>query len=171
MTPSPEGRGPWPAARPPPLPRGEGDARVTELVGGGAPGAPIELRSSAGTATSSGRGPASPSTGTGTAPARRSSCSWSVSAGKRAQTELVRLAYHHPLTGPPNRAYLLDVLDQAIARARRTRTPMAALLPDVDRFEVVNDSLVTTPGTSCSVRAPPGGHGRARRGPGGPVRR
>jgi diguanylate cyclase (GGDEF)-like protein len=64
-----------------------------------------------------------------------------ASARKRAESDLVRLAYHDPLTGLPNRAHLLEALDRALDLARRSGEPMAALLLDVDHFKVVNDSL------------------------------
>jgi diguanylate cyclase (GGDEF)-like protein len=64
-----------------------------------------------------------------------------ASARKRAERELVQLAYHDALTGLPNRVFLMDALEQALARTRRTGEPMAVLLLDVDHFKVVNDSL------------------------------
>ena len=64
-----------------------------------------------------------------------------ASARRRAEADLVHLAYHDALTGLPNRAYLLDTLERALIRARCTGRPMAVLLLDVDNFKVVNDSL------------------------------
>ncbi len=46
-----------------------------------------------------------------------------------------------PLTKLPNRALLLDRLDQAMARAHREKTRIALLLIDLDNFKTVNDSL------------------------------
>jgi diguanylate cyclase (GGDEF)-like protein len=43
------------------------------------------------------------------------------------------------LTGLPNRALLLDRLEQAIRTARRLSTPLALLVMDLDRFKEVND--------------------------------
>ncbi len=45
-----------------------------------------------------------------------------------------------PLTGLPNRRRLDAVLQTAVDRARRTRTPLSAALLDLDHFKVVNDS-------------------------------
>ncbi|TME61341.1 MAG: EAL domain-containing protein [Chloroflexi bacterium] len=45
------------------------------------------------------------------------------------------------LTGLPNRALLLDRLDQAIRSARRLALPLGLLVMDLDRFREVNDSL------------------------------
>jgi diguanylate cyclase (GGDEF)-like protein len=62
--------------------------------------------------------------------------------GARRAAELVRMAYHDPLTGLPNRALLLDRLDQVLARRPSdARPPAAMLLLDLDNFKLVNDSL------------------------------
>lgn len=45
------------------------------------------------------------------------------------------------LTALPNRALLLDRLDQMLRRARRSRSPVCALYCDVDNFKRVNDEL------------------------------
>jgi diguanylate cyclase (GGDEF)-like protein len=50
-------------------------------------------------------------------------------------------AYHDELTGLPNRALLLDRLNQAIVRAKRQQKQLAVLLLDLDGFKDVNDRL------------------------------
>ena len=50
-------------------------------------------------------------------------------------------AYHDELTGLPNRSLLLDRLNQALARAKRQRKPLALLLLDLDGFKAINDRL------------------------------
>ncbi len=55
--------------------------------------------------------------------------------------ELRHQALHDALTRLPNRVLALDRADQMLARARRTRTPVAALYVDVDGFKAVNDTF------------------------------
>lgn len=50
-------------------------------------------------------------------------------------------AYHDSLTKLPNRMLFIDRTDVALAQARRRGTPMAVLLLDIDRFEVINSSF------------------------------
>ncbi|NJK28319.1 MAG: EAL domain-containing protein [Coleofasciculaceae cyanobacterium SM2_3_26] len=60
---------------------------------------------------------------------------------KTAQ-KLWHIAYHDNLTGLPNRASFTDRLEQAIQRARKRPDYRYALLfIDLDRFNIVNDSL------------------------------
>jgi diguanylate cyclase (GGDEF)-like protein/PAS domain S-box-containing protein len=61
----------------------------------------------------------------------------------RAQeTERERyLAYHDVLTGLPNRASFLHMLQLALAGARRDGRGLALLFIDLDRFKPVNDAL------------------------------
>ncbi|HYN88700.1 MAG TPA: diguanylate cyclase, partial [Ardenticatenaceae bacterium] len=58
-----------------------------------------------------------------------------------AEARLVHQAYHDPLTNLPNRALLLDHLEQALARAGRRGEPVALLFLDLDRYKLVNDRL------------------------------
>jgi diguanylate cyclase (GGDEF)-like protein len=54
---------------------------------------------------------------------------------------LKELAHADALTGLPNRHALLEVLARALADAAETRTRVAVLFLDLDRFKQVNDSL------------------------------
>ncbi|MGD0881649.1 MAG: EAL domain-containing protein [Acidimicrobiales bacterium] len=55
--------------------------------------------------------------------------------------ELHHQALHDALTGLPNRALILDRIDQMLARSRRDRSPVAVLFLDLDNFKDVNDTL------------------------------
>jgi len=59
----------------------------------------------------------------------------------RLQEGLRHQALHDALTGLPNRALLTDRLHQAVHEARRTETPVALLVMDLDQFKEVNDAL------------------------------
>ncbi len=47
---------------------------------------------------------------------------------------------HDPLTGLPNRALLIERLDHAILRCRRSEKSVAIMFADLDRFKTVNDT-------------------------------
>jgi diguanylate cyclase (GGDEF)-like protein len=57
-----------------------------------------------------------------------------------AQAELQRLAMYDSLTGLPNRRYLLESLERALAHARHQQHPGALLFIDLDHFKNVNDT-------------------------------
>jgi diguanylate cyclase (GGDEF)-like protein len=55
--------------------------------------------------------------------------------------ELLHQAMHDSLTGLPNRALIVDRIDQLLERNRRNGTLSAALYIDLDDFKNVNDTL------------------------------
>lgn len=62
---------------------------------------------------------------------------------RRVETRLQHQASHDALTGLPNRAYLVDLLEHAVAMARRRPGDyrFAVMFLDIDQFKRVNDSL------------------------------
>jgi diguanylate cyclase (GGDEF)-like protein len=59
---------------------------------------------------------------------------------KRQQDRLLQLAMHDQLTGLYNRHYMLEMVDQRLARARRHNTPLSLLIVDLDHFKKINDT-------------------------------
>ncbi len=64
-----------------------------------------------------------------------------ITERKRAEEQVAFLAYHDKLTGLPNRALFEEMLETAIARARRHDLGVDVLYLDLDNFKLVNDSL------------------------------
>lgn len=58
---------------------------------------------------------------------------------KNAEEQIRQLALHDPLTGLPNRALLIDRLEQAIIHADREQTSFRVLFIDLDGFKPIND--------------------------------
>lgn len=59
-----------------------------------------------------------------------------------ANAKLLEMALHDPLTGLPNRRFLMQSLEQALHQIKQDETAkFAVLFLDCDRFKVVNDSL------------------------------
>ncbi|HEX2236719.1 MAG TPA: EAL domain-containing protein, partial [Actinomycetota bacterium] len=64
-----------------------------------------------------------------------------VSDRKALEQRLRHQAFHDSLTGLPNRALLLDRMEQALARRTHEHKAMGLLLLDLDGFKSVNDTL------------------------------
>ncbi len=65
-----------------------------------------------------------------------------ISDLKLTQQRIAHNALHDPLTGLPNRALIMERLEQAIARSQQIEGyHYAVLFIDLDRFKVINDSL------------------------------
>ncbi len=60
---------------------------------------------------------------------------------KAFEEHLAHQSMHDPLTGLPNRLLFIDRLGQAVARCQRTKSNVAVLFLDLDRFKNINDSL------------------------------
>jgi len=64
-----------------------------------------------------------------------------VTERKQADETIRRLMYYDALTGLPNRALLLERLQQELVESRTKGRPLALLLLDLDHFRQVNNTL------------------------------
>jgi len=64
-----------------------------------------------------------------------------ITEQRETEQSLIKQAFHDDLTGLPNKALLLDRLDQAFAVSRRSQQPIAILFIDLDGFKTINDTL------------------------------
>src|ERR1019366_7188173 len=64
-----------------------------------------------------------------------------ITVEHEAQQALAYQAFHDPLTGLHNRAWILDILEVDLRAAKRLGTSVGVLFVDLDNFNVVNDSL------------------------------
>lgn len=60
---------------------------------------------------------------------------------RRAEQKIRYLAFFDSVTGLPNRAFLTQLLNQAIASAKRLNRYLAVLFLDLDHFKRINDTL------------------------------
>ena len=63
-----------------------------------------------------------------------------ISDRKALEAELTHRALHDPLTGLPNRALLMDRLEHALGRSRRSSNPTCVFFLDLNGFKAVNDT-------------------------------
>jgi diguanylate cyclase (GGDEF)-like protein/PAS domain S-box-containing protein len=66
---------------------------------------------------------------------------YDVTEQKLAEEQVAFLAYHDKLTALANRAMFEEMLELALARARRSGFAVAVIYLDLDNFKLVNDSL------------------------------
>lgn len=71
---------------------------------------------------------------------------------EQANAELALLSSTDALTGLANRRHFDRILVDEIARAARTRQPLALLIADVDHFKAFNDALGHPAGDVCLQR-------------------
>lgn len=64
-----------------------------------------------------------------------------LTAERRSDAEIKRLAMYDSLTGLANRARMRHSLDQMFVQLERVNTVMALFMLDLDRFKAVNDTL------------------------------
>ena len=76
-----------------------------------------------------------------------------ITERKIAEARINHLARYDPLTGLPNRTFLRDQMDRALARCHRSG-PCAVLFVDLDQFKQVNDTLGHPRGDICCSRSP-----------------
>jgi diguanylate cyclase (GGDEF)-like protein/PAS domain S-box-containing protein len=75
-----------------------------------------------------------------------------ITERKSAEERISFLAYHDKLTGLPNRAMFDELLDLALARAKRSDQGVAVLSVDIDNFKLINDSLGHEVGDALIVK-------------------
>jgi PAS domain S-box-containing protein len=68
-------------------------------------------------------------------------CCLDVSERRQAEEKIRYLAYFDGLTGLPNRTFMREVLDYALANAARYQRCVAVLFLDIDHFKRINDTL------------------------------
>jgi diguanylate cyclase (GGDEF)-like protein/PAS domain S-box-containing protein len=64
-----------------------------------------------------------------------------ITARKHQEEAITHQAFHDALTGLPNRMLFSDRLDEAMVKARRSKSPLALMFLDLDHFKAVNDAL------------------------------
>lgn len=75
-------------------------------------------------------------------PYRMAGSQTDVTDRRRAQDQLLHDAFYDPLTGLPNRSLLINRLEHALRRTKRSKAYLFAILfMDLDRFKNINDSL------------------------------
>jgi diguanylate cyclase (GGDEF)-like protein/PAS domain S-box-containing protein len=72
---------------------------------------------------------------------RLSGTSTDLTERKQSERRIYELAYFDPLTGLPNRRFLIEELDKTLARGTRSGQYGALLFIDLDNFKLLNDTM------------------------------
>jgi diguanylate cyclase (GGDEF)-like protein/PAS domain S-box-containing protein len=64
-----------------------------------------------------------------------------ITARRRTEEIIIKMAYHDALTGLPNRMLFKDRLTMAMSYATRNKKEVAVMMLDLDKFKEVNDTL------------------------------
>lgn len=72
---------------------------------------------------------------------RMSGVNTDLTERKRTERRIYELAYFDQLTGLPNRRFLIEELEHALARSRRSGHCSALLYLDLDNFKLLNDTM------------------------------
>ena len=74
-------------------------------------------------------------------PSRMAGSQSDITKRKETEEQLLHNALHDALTGLPNRSMFMDLLGRLQHRALRRKETFAVLFLDLDRFELIDDSL------------------------------
>ena len=72
---------------------------------------------------------------------RMSGTNTDLTERKQSERRIYELAYFDPLTGLPNRRFLIEELDKTLARHSRSGQYGALLFIDLDNFKLLNDTM------------------------------
>jgi diguanylate cyclase (GGDEF)-like protein/PAS domain S-box-containing protein len=72
---------------------------------------------------------------------RMSGTNTDLTERKQSERRIYELAYFDPLTGLPNRRFLIEELDKTLARHHRSGQFGALLFIDLDNFKLLNDTM------------------------------
>ena len=76
-----------------------------------------------------------------------------ITEQRELEEKLREAALHDPLTGLPNRALVVDRVEQALRVQRRDRTPTVVAYCDLDGFKTINDTDGHDAGDAALLRA------------------
>lgn len=75
-----------------------------------------------------------------------------ISQRKAAEDQIRKLAFYDPLTGLPNRRFLIERLELALTTSHRTKSYGAMMFLDLDRFKALNDTQGHDSGDSLLIQ-------------------